>query len=139
MWIKNKNNINTPYEVLHKENDFKYINERTILLNEVVGTTSEGTNTLKKIFNDKIFSYPKPPSLITYLINLISNKNALVLDFFAGSGTTGQAVMELNQEDGGNRRFILVTNNENDIARKICYERLYRVINGIGSNGESFD
>ncbi|MBR3347792.1 MAG: site-specific DNA-methyltransferase, partial [Mycoplasmataceae bacterium] len=63
----------------------------------------------------------------------------LVLDFFAGSGTTGQAVMELNEEDGGNRRFILCTNNENNIARNITRERIYRVINGQGSSREKID
>ena len=62
-----------------------------------------------------------------------------VLDFFAGSGTTGQAVMELNEEDGGKRQFILVTNNENGIGENITRERLYRVINGKGSKGEKIE
>ena len=66
-------------------------------------------------------------------------KHATILDFFAGSGTTGQAVMELNEEDGGKRKFILVTNNENDIATKVTRERLFRVINGKGSKGEEFE
>ncbi|MFQ6749850.1 MAG: site-specific DNA-methyltransferase, partial [Clostridia bacterium] len=53
--------------------------------------------------------------------------------------TTGQAVMELNEEDGGNRKFILVTNNENNIAKDITRERLYRIIKGVGSKGEDFE
>ena len=53
-----------------------------------------------------------------------------MLDFFAGSGTTGHAVLELNKEDGGHRQFILCTNNENNICRDVTYERLRRVING---------
>lgn len=86
------------------------------------------------------FDNPKSISLIKYLIRLVmNNKKSIILDFFAGSGTTGQAVMELNAEDGGNRKCILVTNNENNIAKDVTYERLYRVINGKGTKGESFD
>ena len=72
-------------------------------------------------------------------MRIASNKNDKILDFFAGSGTTGQAVMELNEEDGGNRKFILVTNNENNIAKKVTRERVYRIINGKGSKGEEFE
>ena len=82
----------------------------------------------------------KPIRLIKQLIEWVNNKKDLVvLDFFAGSGTTAQAVMELNEEDGGNRRFILCTNNENNIATDICRERIYRVINGKGSKNEIID
>lgn len=70
------------------------------------------------------------------MLNLINKKNSLILDFFGGSGTTGHAVLELNKEDNGNRKFILVTNNENNIATYVTYERLYRVINGKGSNDQ---
>lgn len=71
------------------------------------------TKTLEKIFDEKSrFSNPKSINLLKQLISYAAGKDALILDFFAGSGTTGQAVMELNQEDGGNRRFILCTNNE---------------------------
>ncbi len=80
-----------------------------------VKTTSAGT-ALKELFNveDTPFSNPKNVGLIKLLLTLIDNKNATILDFFAGSGTTGQAVMELNAEDGGHRKFILCTNNEVD-------------------------
>ena len=82
------------------------------------------------------FAYPKPLSLIKYLINSIPNHdNLTVLDFFAGSGTTGQAVIELNKSDGGNRQFILCTNNENNICTDVCYPRLKKVIKGY-KNGE---
>src|SRR5690554_4520000 len=65
-------------------------------------------NVLTKLFdNQKVFDYPKPVSLIKYLINFLVNDDEIILDFFAGSGTTGHAVMQLNAEDGGNRKFIL--------------------------------
>ena len=100
----------------------------------------KGTLEIDKILLKKdIFNNPKPISLISYLVNMISKKNSTILDFFAGSGTTAQAVMELNEEDGGNRRFILCTNNENNIATDICRERIYRVINGKGSKNEIID
>ena len=75
------------------------------------GTTSTGATELKEIFNvTNKFSNPKPTTLIEFLIKFCANKTATVLDFFAGSGTTGHAVLKLNTEDGGNRRFILCTN-----------------------------
>lgn len=77
------------------------------------------------------FGFPKPTSLIEQLLR-ITKKSDLVLDFFAGSGTTGQAVLKLNAEDGGNRRFILCTNNENNICRDITYERIKRSVLGGG-------
>ena len=75
-----------------------------------------------------IFDYPKPLSLIEQLCDTNNNKNCTILDFFAGSGTTGHAVMKLNAEDGGSRKFILCTNNENNICRDVTYERIKRVI-----------
>ena len=93
-----------------------------------------------RLFNIKEqFDFPKPSTLIKTCLKIYNKSDAIVLDFFAGSGTTGQAVMELNEEDGGNRKFILVTNNENNIATNITRERLYRVINGKGSKGEDFE
>ncbi len=74
------------------------------------------------------FSNPKNLDLIGYLVSLKQGKNNTVLDFFAGSGTTGHAVMKLNAEGGGNRKFILCTNNENNICREVTYERIKRVI-----------
>lgn len=94
------------------------------------GTTLQSNIDMKNIFGDSDFDYTKPVVLIKYLIKLINDKNATVLDFFAGSGTTGQAAMELNKEDGGNRRFILCTNNENNICEEVTYERNRRVITG---------
>ena len=75
----------------------------------------------------------KPVRLIKNILKMINNKNATVLDFFAGSGTTGQAVLELNNEDGGNRKFILCTNNENNICEEKTYPRLKNIISGYGN------
>lgn len=86
---------------------------------------------IKKMFNGKtVFQYSKPVGLMGFLLSCEKNKKALILDFFAGSGTTGQAVLEKNMEDGGNRHFILCTNNENNICEEVTYQRLKTVITG---------
>jgi adenine-specific DNA-methyltransferase len=97
----------------------------------------EGTGVLEKIFGRKVFNYPKPPSLMKQLIAQTTDPNSLVLDFFAGSGTTAQAALEQNAEDGGNRRFILVSSTEatedepnKNICRDVCAPRLKAVIEG---------
>ena len=87
------------------------------------------TAMLEGIFGEKkVFDNPKPVPLIMRIVRFASSSDSTVLDFFAGSGTTGHAVMKLNAEDGGKRKFILVTNNENGICEKVTYERLKRVI-----------
>ena len=81
----------------------------TILDPERVGYNKDGTSELHEVLGrDKVFSQPKPVSLIQYFIELSNDPEAIVLDFFAGSGTTGHAVMKQNVKDGGNRRYILV-------------------------------
>ena len=86
---------------------------------------------MKRIFNgNKVFTNPKPVSLIKDLITIGGNKDSLILDFFAGSGTTAQAILELNREDHGDRKFILCTNNENEICENVTYQRSLKVING---------
>ena len=94
-----------------------------------VETTTNGTQLLKKLFDGNApFSNPKPIGLLTRILQLGASNESIVLDFFAGSGTTGHAVMNLNAEDGGTRKFILCTNNENNICRDVTYERIKRVI-----------
>lgn len=100
----------------------------TIWFGKDVGTTRSAMSEIKEIFGSSAFGTPKPTSLIERTLRLISRTDATVLDFFAGSGTTGHAVMKLNAEDGGSRRFILCTNNENGICRDVTYERIRRVI-----------
>lgn len=100
--------------------------------------TVKGTTALKDIFNANVFSYPKPLAFITEIMRAITSSHCTVLDFFAGSGTTGQAVMELNQQDGGNRSFILCTNNENGICENVTYQRLKTVITGKRQDGSKY-
>ena len=94
------------------------------------GDNQDSDIELREIFGEKVFSYPKPKNLIKNIIKSTGYTNCTILDFFAGSGTTAQAVLELNKEDNGNRQFILCTNNENNICEKITYERIKKVING---------
>ncbi|MFD0716233.1 site-specific DNA-methyltransferase [Paenibacillus sp. GCM10027626] len=93
------------------------------------GLNADATQELKEAFGmSKVFTHPKPTKLIQNIVNISCPKDGIILDFFAGSGTTGHAVMNLNAMDGGRRRFVLCTNNENNICRDITYERLKRVI-----------
>jgi adenine-specific DNA-methyltransferase len=89
-----------------------------------------GTNLLKKILGKNLFEYPKSLYLLIDILKITTKNDSIILDFFAGSGTTGHAVMKLNQEDGGNRKFIICTNNEGNIATEVTYPRLKNVING---------
>jgi len=99
--------------------------------------TQEGTGEIRDIFGDgKAFSFPKPSGLVAQLISYMP-KDALVLDFFAGSGTTAHAIAKLNAEDGGERRFILVSSTEatddepdKNLCRDVCAERVRRVMGG---------
>lgn len=93
------------------------------------GSNEDADEELRLIMGkQKMFDYPKPKRLIAKLIASFRNPNACCLDFFAGSGTLGHSVMEINAIDGGNRQYILCTNNDNDICREITYERIKRVI-----------
>jgi adenine-specific DNA-methyltransferase len=102
----------------------------------------EGGDAVVSILGKKAFDHPKPPSLIRALVTQASGPNDIVLDFFAGSGTTAQAVLETNQADGekGRRRFILVSSTEattddpdKNVCRSICAVRVGNVINGYGN------
>lgn len=101
-------------------------------INEEVGMTQDGTKDITNIFGKKAFGFPKPLSLIHFLLKISNphDNHLSILDFFAGSGTTLHATMQLNSEDGGHRQCILVTNNENSICEDVTYERNKRVING---------
>ena len=105
----------------------------------VSATNQEGARQVAQIFGDRAFNYAKPASLIKGLLSQATGPGDIVLDFFAGSGTTGQAVLELNAEDNGQRRFILCSSTEatakephKNLCRDVCAERLRRVIAGYG-------
>lgn len=109
-------------------------------LNDLFGCNQDATDELKAVFGGICpFENPKPTKLINAIIRLgCIDRSATILDFFAGSGTTGQAVLELNKEDGGNRHFILCTNNENNICEEVTYQRLKTVITGKRADGSDY-
>lgn len=93
--------------------------------------SSMGANLLASMIGANKFDYPKSLYAVIDCLRVLSNNSsATFLDFFAGSGTTGHAALELNKEDGGNRSFILCTNNENGIAENVTYERIKKVVEG---------
>lgn len=94
------------------------------------GTNADATAVIKLIFGAKIFDTPKPLSLIEWIVSLHSDENAIILDSFAGSGTTAHAVLNMNKADGGRRKFILI--EMMDYADSITAERVKRVIDGYG-------
>tara|TARA_B100001063_G_scaffold186442_1_gene176420 strand:- start:68119 stop:69402 length:1284 start_codon:yes stop_codon:yes gene_type:complete len=93
-------------------------------------SNSKGSNELKDILNQDIFTFPKPTDLIRFVLNLFEDKTAKVLDFFAGSGSTLHACMLANKEDNGKRGCTLITNNENKICEEVTYPRNQKVIEG---------
>ena len=116
----------TPYVKYYAEGRTKQVSNLWV---DIDGNKKASID-LKKILEAKKFDYPKPVQLLKLFMLISSDKSATILDFFAGSGTTAQAVLELNKEDGGNRKFILCTNNENNICEEVTYERIKRVIHG---------
>ena len=120
----------TPYEVVYYEGlseKTKIIKDRTIFFD--LATTTDATKEQVCIFGKKVMDNTKPVELIIRLITLSGGKDSIVLDSFAGSGTTAHAVLALNKEDGGNRKFIIVECE--DYADKTTAERVRRVIKGI--------
>jgi len=122
----------------------KYLEDVSdFLLRSIISTKSEGAISLKYLVNER-FDYPKPVELIEIILNSIRDNNSIILDSFAGSGTTAHAVLNLNKEDDGNRKFIMI--EMEDYANDITAERVKRVINGYGKDqkavagtGGSFD
>ena len=114
------------------------ITPMTIWKHQDVGHSQDGTRALAAVLGGGAFTYPKPVRLIRQLLQLNSNPKAIVFDFFAGSGTTLQAVAELNAKDGGMRECIVITDagksldkpDEPDIAEVVTYERIRRVLTG---------
>ena len=141
--VLNPNKIQTDFENIiickkSKESVFKNIKqpylddgvlkEKEAEIPEVFdcfGTTSSAKDEIKELFGNRdYFSTPKPVKLIKELVRATTNKDSIVVDFFAGSGTLGQAVYELNKEDSENRSFILVSNSESNICRNVTKKRM---------------
>jgi adenine-specific DNA-methyltransferase len=115
------------YDIIRKKTKFNY---KTVWDDKMLNANLFGTQMLTKIISTK-FPFPKSLYAVKECISaVIHRKEAIILDFFAGSGTTGHALLELNKNDAGNRQFILCTNNENDIATDVTYPRLKNVILG---------
>ncbi len=109
------------YEVVDNKNNFRErINPYNTLILDYYNEI--GTSEMTSLFNERIYEYPKPTELLKYLLKIASDQNSIILDFFAGSGTTGHAVMDLNKEDGGNRKFILVQIDEPIKENKPAYQ-----------------
>ena len=100
---------------------------------------AEGSRELNNVVPQNNFRFPKPVGLIQFCIKLFADKNITVLDFFAGSGTTGHAVLQTNEADGGNRKFILCTNNENNICETVTYPRIKNLIKGYTINSKKIN
>jgi len=122
-------------KIYHKNRATGKVKDTTI---KKFDTRQFGNQILTDILGSKKFDYPKSLDMMKWVISKCKSIDAVILDFFAGSGTTGQAVMELNKEDGGHRKFILCTNNENNICTDVTYPRLKTCITGIRGDGSKY-
>ena len=141
VFVKLKDGTYNVYKKFYEYDNDGLVHPDSILYNIVYN--QNGKEEIKKIFSIKEgretpFNNPKPVELIKYLIKISTDKSDLkILDFFAGSGTTGQAVLELNNEDNGTRTFILCTNNESKICDEVTYPRLKNINLGCDANGNT--
>jgi len=128
--LKDRTNL---LEVIRTKNKINY---KTVWVNEKFSAKTYGTQLLKQII-DVEFPFPKSLYAVMECIKAVvhDKNNSIILDYFAGSGTTGHAVLELNKQDNGNRQFILSTNNENNIINEVCFPRIQRVIEGYDFEG----
>ena len=132
-WKKNANKDILPYMKFYLEGRTKQAGN---LWNDIEGNKKAQID-IKSIFSEKVFETPKPIELIKKAILISSDKNAIILDSFAGSGTTAHAVLNLNKQDGGNRKFILI--EMEDYANTITAERVKRVIKGYGTEAKPIE
>ena len=143
-WRWGKSTVEDRYDELVFENGFVYTKNyesdasvpRNLLVEERFGRTRSGKTELFAIIGANNFPNPKPSKLISYLVGLFDRKNCIVLDYFAGSGTTLHAVLVQNEKDGGARQCILCTNNEGNICDDVTYPRVSNVVQGYESKGK---
>ena len=127
-------NISKPVLRYWKEDDMAKAGERfgkmavSTKLPDSVGMSLDGTKEMTGLFGTKVFSYPKPVGLLLYLLNIVTEEDDIILDFFAGSGTTAHAVMQMNKEDGGHRKFICVQLPEPCDEKSEAYKAGYKTI-----------
>ncbi|MGP1512818.1 MAG: DNA methyltransferase [Gemella haemolysans] len=139
-WRWSKEKVNSDYDKLIFKNGKVYtkyykpkgVTPRSLLIDSVYGRTETGNDDLKNLFNISTFSYPKPIDLINHFISISTPQQSIVLDFFSGSATTAHAVMKLNAEDGGNRKYILVQIPEEIEESKPAFKAGYKTIDEIG-------
>ena len=124
-WVNGRNGW-TPYFRIY-DKDRRARPPETIWTFQEVGSNRTSKMEIKSLFSERIFDTPKPSKLLKRIVQISTNPGDIILDSFAGSGTTGHAVLDLNKEDGGNRKFILIE-MEDDIAKKITAERIKRAI-----------
>ena len=135
-FVQRENGTYIAYEKI-RTTDKRYIPYRSIL--SEFGTNANGTKELKDIMGNKAIDTPKPVDLIKYLVQIAGDDDCIVMDVFAGSGTTGHATLAANEEDNGTRRFILVENGNGDdnFCNTLTAERIKRVITGEWAKGKS--
>jgi adenine-specific DNA-methyltransferase len=138
IWVKQQNK--NGYQIYYKfRGGLEGQSPQSIWYDAEFSASEYGTRTLDEILGKReLFQYPKSPfAVMKSILSGTNNKNAIILDFFAGSGTTGQATLELNKKDNGNRSFILCTNNENGICEQVCYPRVKKVMTGYSDSKNS--
>ena len=127
-------NISKPVLRYWKEDDILKVGEKfgkvavSTKLPDSVGMSLDGTKEMTGLFETKVFSYPKPVGLLSYIVKIVTEKDDIILDFFAGSGTTAHAVMQMNKEDGGHRKFICVQLPELCDEKSEAYKAGYKTI-----------
>ena len=139
-WRWSKAKVEKQYDELVFKNDKVYtkyyrpegVTPRSLLIDAVYGRTESGNDDIKALFQPSPFSYPKPILLIKHFLSIGTDKNDIILDFFSGSATTAHAVMKLNAEDGGHRKFIMVQLPEETDEKSEAYKAGYKNICEIG-------
>ena len=139
-WRWSKAKVEKQYDELVFKNDKVYtkyyrpegVTPRSLLIDAVYGRTESGNDDIKALFQPSPFSYPKPILLIKHFLSIGTDKNDIILDFFSGSATTAHAVMKLNAEDGGHRKFIMVQLPEETDEKSEAFKAGYKNICEIG-------